>query len=90
MVRGISLEVCLLFRVKLCQDQRSSEHVLQLLKGCNLGWVPVPGFVLSCELSKQFSNLRIVYDEPTIEVTKARESLQLLEILVWFPVSDRL
>ncbi len=90
MVGGISLENRLSFQVKLCQDWRVNEHILQFPNGYNLGWVPVPGLVLSHELGLRFGDCKIVPDEPTVQVAEAEDLLWLFEVLGWFPVLDSL
>ena len=65
----------------MCEDQSLSKSLLEGAEcGVGLG-IPVPRRVFVGEVSEGYNDVRIVEDETSVEVGKAEEGLNLLEIL---------
>ncbi|KIM34746.1 hypothetical protein M413DRAFT_436308, partial [Hebeloma cylindrosporum] len=77
-VRTISLDVEWAGRVRRDEDQCGSDTLLESVKGRLLGGSPTPLSVIACEVEERAGMIREVLDEPTVEVRKAQEGLNLL------------
>jgi len=87
-VQGIGFDKEWGIRGPMCENQSLSKSLLEGVEhGVGLG-IPVPRYVFVSEVSKRYNNVRIVENEMSIEVGKAKEGLNLLEVLRSWPLEN--
>jgi len=70
------------------EDRSLGKSLLEGVEhGVGLG-IPVPRCILAGEASKGYNDVRIVEDETLVEVGKAKEGLNLLDILRSWPLEN--
>jgi hypothetical protein len=70
------------------QDWFGGEGSLKLVKGLLLGGAPDKWNILLGKIMKRAANLREVFDEASIEVSKANEALYFFEAFRNGPIND--
>jgi len=87
-VQGVSLNKEWSIRGPMRENQSLGKSLLKGAEcGVSLG-IPVPRYVFAGEASKRYNNVRIVGNEMSIEVGKAKEGLNLLEVLWSWPLEN--
>jgi len=72
----------------MCEDQSLSKSLLEGAEcGVGLG-IPVPRHVFVGEASEGYNDVGVVENEMLVEVGKAEEGLNLLEILQSWPLEN--
>jgi len=70
------------------EDQSLGKSLLEGVEcGVGLG-IPVPRRIFAGEASEGYNNVRVVENEMSVEVGKAEEGLNLLEILQSWPLEN--
>ena len=70
----------------MSEDRSGGKGILELVKGGVTDIAEIPGDTLTGELGQRSDNVGVVIYEPTIEVSKSQEGLNILNLLRLRPV----